>query len=91
MDKEHWENIVLQISDFGSQPGIQAYGRYGAVGIPQSSDNGLDLYGLAKQDMSPMAPHKRPFTATACPLAIFPDQLDRSARRAASAKARHRR
>ena len=25
LDKEHWENIVFQISDFGSQPGIQAY------------------------------------------------------------------
>lgn len=25
LDKEHWENIAFQISDFGSQPGIQAY------------------------------------------------------------------
>ena len=25
LDKEHWENIVFQISDFGSQPGIRAY------------------------------------------------------------------
>lgn len=25
LDKEHWENIVFQVSDFGSQPGIRAY------------------------------------------------------------------
>lgn len=25
LDEEHWENIVFQITDFGSQPGIQAY------------------------------------------------------------------
>ncbi len=25
LDKEHWENIIFQISDFGSQPGIRAY------------------------------------------------------------------
>ena len=25
LDKEHWENIVFQVSDFGSQPGIRTY------------------------------------------------------------------
>lgn len=25
LDQEHWENILFQISDFGSQPGIRAY------------------------------------------------------------------
>jgi hypothetical protein len=25
LDKEHWENILFQITDFGSQPGIRAY------------------------------------------------------------------
>lgn len=59
LDKEHWENILFQISDFGSQPGIRAYWTirrgwhstefrqwFESLPLRQSGD---DLYGAASR------------------------------------------